>query len=167
MSPEQRLEIQANLNSAIEQTRKRHPNLSHALVYSIAERENRSIFEAATIEPGPAEVEAGAMSTADDLKRQNDLADAIGELMKRNPGMTSTHASQLLAISQPELFAPAGLTDKEAKEYLAKKRKVQEMQQAIDDAIDAMREKDESLSFEAAWDKLRATKPAMFAFDEG
>jgi hypothetical protein len=167
MSPEQRLQVQANLNSAIEQTRKRHPNLSNALVYSIAERENRAIFKAATIETGPVEVEAGAVPTADDLKRQDDLADAIGELMRRNPGMTWAHACQLLANSQPDLFAPPGLTGKKAKEYLAKKRKVQDMQQAIDDAIDAMREKNQSLSFEAAWDKLRATKPEMFAFDEG
>ena len=81
--------------------------------------------------------------------------------MDANPGLTRKSSIELLRHQKPALFEGETPSD------LARCEVVKKAQQAINDAIDALREKEPHLTFAMAWHRLQSTNPELFeSFEE-
>jgi hypothetical protein len=84
--------------------------------------------------------------------------DESQNIMDANPGLDRKSAMNLLRHQKPGLF-PEGAKPAD----LEKRDEVKKAQQAIRDAIDALREKEPHLTFAMAWAKLTRTNPELFS----
>jgi len=87
------------------------------------------------------------------------ITDACQELMKKNPRMMFETAYNLLVRTRPDLFL--GSTGP----AMEKEEKVREMQTAIHEEIDKLREAEPHLTFALAFNRLMKEKPELFKFE--
>jgi hypothetical protein len=94
-----------------------------------------------------------------ETKRDQEISDEAYKLMKLNPGMTFSTATSLLVMTRPDLFP--GSTGP----AMEKEEKAREMQAAIHEEINKMREREPHLTFPLAFNRLMKDKPELFEFE--
>lgn len=144
-------QTQEEIKAGVADIRSKNPNLSFAAAYDQLMREQPKLSVEAT---GP------AMKT----ERDQEISDACQELMKANPGMMFATAYNLLMQKRPELFRDSSEAGNPS-QRMEKEEKVREMQAAIHEEIDKIREKEPHLTFALAFNRLMKDKPELFDFE--
>lgn len=94
---------------------------------------------------------------------QQSITDLCDKLMTSNPGMKFSTAYALVQNQHPELFQDE--MGRDGTEHEEKASEVSRKQAAIEAEIEKMRATDPHLTYMSAFNRLKQSKPALFAFD--